>query len=225
MRMLTAAYSLTVATGLLVAALVTDAPASDNPEWRLAVGPTAGALALDGALANYRWDVRPAAQWGARAALYRGRYGAELRIWRTGTVQGTGLAGVSGPSVSLTAVEAAAEARIARYRAIELWSSVRGGRLHVGYEPDRLSFDPGGGGGTVTVDYNAISEWDFGAGLSCRASLARRLALALQVDTTSFALDTAHRVGSSVVLSRERYWNWSLLVELSWLIDFGGTLR
>jgi len=195
---------------------------SPRPGWRLAVGAVGGAVAFDEHLADYRWDTRPAAQAGMQATLYRGRFGAGARVWRAHTTQASGIPGETRvPRVNLTALEMLAHVRVAAVRGIELWGSAHGGLLHLGYDPDELSFDTGGGAGAVTVRYAPISEWDYGLGAELRRELGGQLALSLQAEWSAFALDTAHRSGAEIVESRERFHSWSLRMQVSWLLNLG----
>jgi hypothetical protein len=123
--------------------------------------------------------------------------------------------------VNLTGVELVAQARAVRRWGFEVWGSVHGGLLHLGYDPDELTYEPGGGIGPITVAYAAIDEWDAGAGVEIRRELARHLALAVAAEATTFALDTAHRRGSEIVESRDRFYLWSVRLQLSWRMPLG----
>jgi hypothetical protein len=86
----------------------------------------------------------------------------------------------------------------------------------MGYDPDQLVVDVGGS--PLTVAFDPVSELEIGAGLQVRRDLSKHLALAVHADWSSFALDTAHRVGSEIVYSRERIHNWVARLEVSWLL-------
>ncbi len=192
-----------------------------RPRWRVSIGPIVGVVVLDPSLANYRWDTQPAFQSGAQMVFYRGPLGAGVRLWRTHTTQATGIPGETQvPEVSLTGVEISGQARILRYSGLELWSSAHGGWLLMDYNPDRLTVDTGGS--PVTIVYDPVSEMDVGAGLQVRRDLSKDLALAVHGDWSSFALDTAHRVGNQVVYSRERFHTWHVRLEVSWLLGWSG---
>jgi len=187
-------------------------------DWRLAIGPFVGAVVFDQSLSNYRWDTRPAIQTGLQTTLYRGRVGAGIRLWRTHTTQSTGIPGTTdAPRVNLTGVDVVGAVRALSYRGVELWGSGHGGLLHLGYDPDQLTVNTGGI--PITVDYKPITEWDFGVGIEIRREMTRQMALSLQGDWSSFALDTARRVGAQIVESRERFYGWSLRLQASWLMD------
>ena len=190
-------------------------------DWQLAIGPLIGATALDQSLANYRWDTRPALQSGVQATLYRGRFGAGVRVLRSQTTQGSGILGATeAPQVNLTSFDIIGEARVVRYLGAELWGTAHTGLLHLGYDPDQIVFDPGAGG-PITVAYDPISEWDFGLGLEVRRELMTHMALSLQAEGSTFALDTARRRGNEIVQSRERFYGWSLRLQVSWLLNLG----
>ena len=185
--------------------------------WRLGVGPMVGGLAFDPTLENYRWDVSPALQAGLQASVFRGRLAAGARAWRAHSTQATGIPGDSqAPRVALTGVELMGQGRMLSYRGVELWGAVHGGRLFLAYQPDQLVVDTGIGA-PITVAFDSIAEWDYGFGIEIRGDLRPQLALALQAERTSFSLDTAHRSGDEIVASRERFDQWSLRLQASWL--------
>jgi hypothetical protein len=188
----------------------------------LAIGTIAGAYGFDTGLDDYRWDTRPALQWGAQATIHRGRLAGGVRMWRTQTTQSSGIPGETrAPKVNLTAVEMLAQVRLASYWRLELWGAAHGGRIHMGYDPDRLTFNPGGTGIPITVDYKSISEWDFGAGIEVRSEITNGMALSLHAEQSSFTLDTAHRSGTEIVQSRERFYSWQVRLQVSWLVHLG----
>lgn len=207
-----------VCTGLQLATPVrADDGATENTEWRLGIGPLLGGLAFDPSLENYRWDVSPSLQAGLQATLYHGRFAAGARAWRAQTTQATGFPGDSqAPRVALTSVECVAQGRIVSYRGVEFWGAAHGGRLFLAYDPDQLTVDAGIGA-PITVAFDSIAEWNYGFGIEIRGDLTPQLALALQADRSSFSLDTAHRSGTEIVEARERFDQWSLRVQASWL--------
>ena len=203
------------------AGTVLDTRQEQRGNWHLALGPVAGAFAYDDALANYRWDTRTAFQSGIAASLYRGRVGVGARFWRTKTTQSSGIPGESqAPHVNLTGTEIVAQAMALSYFGIELWGSAHTGLLHVGYQPDQMTFDSNGLPQPITVNYDPIDEWDYGLGVELRTTIARQAALSLQLERTTFALDTSHRAGQEIVESREHFHSWSLRVQASWLLSF-----
>jgi hypothetical protein len=217
-RFRTGVLALCVCTGLATAARADDADSPSTPGGRrIAIGPTIGGLAFDPSLDDYRWDVGPALQSGAQATLYWNRLATAARVWFASTTQATGVPGTAAPHVNVTAVEWVGMGRVVSYRGVELWGAVHGGRWFLSYDPDQLTFDPGSGS-PITVSFDSISEWDYGLGLEIRGDLTSQLALALQADHSSFSLDTAHRSGSEIVESRERFDQWSLRLQVSWLV-------
>jgi len=187
---------------------------SDTPaSWRISIAPTVGALLFDSHLADYRWDTSLSVQPGLRIGVHHARYSAALRTSWAATEQSTGfLDEATVPRVHMTQLDLALEGRIATLGSVELWGSAHGGRMFLGYEPDHMTVDAGGS--PVTVSFDPIDEWCYGAGIAFRRDLARHLALGLQLDGTGFQLDTAHRNGSEIVASREGFVNWSLSVAL-----------
>jgi len=175
---------------------------SDTPaSWRISIAPTVGALLFDSHLADYRWDTSLSVQPGLRIGVHHARYSAALRTSWAATEQSTGLLDeATVPRVHMTQLDLALEGRIATLGSVELWGSAHGGRMFLGYEPDHMTVDAGGS--PVTVSFDPIDEWCYGAGIAFRRDLARHLALGLQLDGTGFQLDTAHRNGSEIVASR-----------------------
>lgn len=185
-------------------------------------GPFAGGILYDARLDDYRWDTRPALQSGVQATLYRGRVGAGARVWRASTTQSTGIPGeTTAPRVNLTATEMTGAVRVLGVRGIAVWGTAHGGRLHLGYAPDHATFDVGGSIGTVSVDYRPIDEWIYGAGMAVRGDVTRRLAVSIRAERSNFSLDAAHRAGTEIVESRERFATWAFCVQLSWVMGFG----
>ena len=58
-------------------------------------------------------------------------------------------------------------------------------------------------------------------GLELRGTLPQQLALAVQAEQSTFALDTAHRRGSEIVFDRERFYSWSFWLQVSWTLGLG----
>ena len=203
--------------GLLLAAVASlpcAAVAASADRW-VAVGPTAGGLGLDSDLADYRWDTRPASQWGAQAMVGRGRLAGGLWAWSAGTTQGTGLpeADVT-PRVALRSIAAVGLVRVASPLGCALWLGGQAGRLRMRWEPGELAIETGAG--PVTVAYQDIDEWSLGVVAELRRSLGRGVVAGLQVERSGFALDTAHRNGGAVELGRDRFTNWSARLQLAW---------
>lgn len=212
-----------IAAALLVAACTSAVRAQSDEDappasWRISIAPVVGALLLDSHLADYRWDTSVSMQPGLRIGAHHGRFATALRTSWSSTEQATGLTGAtSAPRVHLTQLDLALEGRIATLQRIELWGSGHGGRMFLGYEPNQMTVDAGGS--PVTVSFDPINEWCYGFGVALRRDVARHLALGLQLDGTGFQLDTAHRVGSEIVESRESFVNWSLSVALLGFMD------
>lgn len=184
--------------------------------WRVSIAPTVGALALDSHFADYQWDTAVAFQPGLRAAIHRARFAAAVRTSWSGTQQAAGLAGEA-PKVHMTQLDLALEGRIASWMGVDLLGSGHGGRMFLGYEPDQMTVDAGGS--PVTVSFDPITEWCYGLGVAIRRDVARHLALGLQLDRTTFRLDTAHRSGAEIVEARESFSNWSLSLALLGFMD------
>ena len=203
-----------VAAAAFVAGGTTAASAASAPVW-LAAGPTAGGLGLDEDLADYRWDTRPAAQWGGRVLAGRGAFALGLCAWRSGTTQATGLPGVTvEPSVALTTVSATALARVAAPLGCEVWLGALAGRLHAGWEPGTLVV--AAGGEPVAVEFRDVDEWCTGLVFEVQRRLGRGLVASLQGERSTFALDTAHRRGDAIVAGRDRFGVWAARLQVAW---------
>ena len=188
--------------------------AQDRAERHVQVTALVGSAQPVGALADYQWDVRPHAAWGARVLAVSGPWSAGVRWWRGGTTQGLGLAGVSDPSVRTNSLELLAHARVARWRNVELAATASGGRLAVSWDPERLTVDTGGGP-PVTVTLSSLHEWVAGAGVALALPLGGGWTWGVETERRLFALDTAHRNGSTVSLARETFGDWDARVALT----------
>jgi hypothetical protein len=206
---------LTIAA-VLLAGTATAAPLD------LAVGPLAGATSLDPQLADYRWDTSPRLEAGLESTVGRGRWRLGLRLLRSETTQGTGLGtGYDDPVVRLTSGEAVGRYRVAAPLGVEVWAGAHAGWLHLGYTPDALAITPGAGLDPVNVDFAPVNEAVLGGGLELRRPLGRSWALALAADASTFALDTSHRRGDEIVRQRQRFWNGSARLAVTWRTDLG----
>jgi hypothetical protein len=200
------------------------APASaQTSSWWLATGLGAGAITPDQSLANYRWDTSPAPLYALQAVAGYGRLATGLRYSRWTTTQGTGLSNQvdSDPTVQLDNLALVAQFRLAQVAGFQLWATGLAGRVGVSYAPDQISFATGVGGEEITVDYAAINEMNLGWGLELKRSFGDRLAAALQAEQSGFHLDTSHRRGAEIVSAREKFVNWSLRLQVSWVVDLG----
>src|SRR5262249_37928795 len=142
-------------------------------------------------LADYQWDVRPHAAWGAQALVGSGRWSGGVRIWRSGTTQALGLPGTADPHVSTTSYDLVGRPRVASWRGLECLGLASGGRLAIRYQPDHVTLDTGAN--PVEVSFAPVWQWVAGAGLGVRAPLRGGWSLGLETERTVFALDTAHR--------------------------------
>lgn len=214
MRTAAAAFVTLVGGALLAAAAPASAVAAPPGTW-LAAGPAAGGLGLDGDLADYRWDTRPAAHWGGRVLAGRGPFALGLCAWRAGTTQATGLPGATvEPRVALSTLAATALARVAAPLGCELWLGAQAGRLHAGWEPGALTVDVGGA--PVDVEFHDIDEWCAGLVAEVQRPFGRGLVASLQGERSTFAFDTAHRRGDEIVAGRERFSAWAVRLQVAW---------
>jgi len=182
----------------------------------LSLGLLGGPALFDDHLADYRWSVTPRPSWGVQAMAGRGPWSTGVRLTRTGTTQ---LLGIPDPSsaarVNATGLEWVGQARFATVAGFELMAAASGGRLHLGYDPDRVEFTPGGSGTPVTVELSPVDNWIGGAGFGARRPLAGRWTAALSIERRIFSMETAHRDGGAIVVERERFGDWNARVELA----------
>jgi hypothetical protein len=194
-------------------ALPAVAGAAGTPGRHLSLALLGGSAQPVGQMADYQWDVRPHAAWGAQVLAGSGPWSAGARWWRGGTTQGLGLAGVGDPAVRTSSLELLARARVARWRNVELAATASGGRLAITWDPERLTVDAGGS--PVTVTLSALHEWVAGAGVAVAVPLARGWTWGVEAERRVFALDTAHRSGGTVSLARETFGDWDARVALA----------
>ena len=206
-------FALLGAMTLLAPAAATAGPAVARWASLSLLGGSAQPIAT---MADYQWDVRPHAAWGAELLAGTGPVAAGLRWWRGGTTQQVGLAGVSDPAVHTRSVELVTRARVARWHDVALLATAAGGRLAISYHPDRLTVATGGA--PVEVALAPLHEWIGGAGLALQLPLTGGWSMGLETERRLFALDTAHLSGSSVTLARETFgdWNARLAVARAW---------
>jgi hypothetical protein len=177
------------------------------------VGVLGGSAQPVASLADYQWDVRPHAAWGAQALVGRGAWSGGVRVWRSGTTQALGLAGTPDPRVSTTSFDVVGRARVASWRGLECLGVATGGRLAIRYQPDHVTIDTGAG--PVEVAFEPVWSWVAGAGLGLRAPLRGGWSLGLETERRVFALDTAHRSGAAVTNARDTFGDWHARLELA----------
>lgn len=219
---LCAALALLVPPGPVLAAEGPFGPAPDGAAppspaasrgW-LSVGLLTGSTQFDAELADYQWDTTPRLGWGLSGLVGRGRFAAGLELWRTGTTQAIGDLGAA-PEVHATSLELVGEARIVGRWGTDLWVRGHGGRLRLGYQPDRITIQPPGPVSPIEVELAPVAAWIGGAGAALRRPVASRWTVGLGVDARVFAIDTAHRSGDTVVYGRRSFGDWSIRCEIA----------
>jgi len=103
----------------------------------------------------------------------------------------------------------------ARLVGVDLLATASVGGLWIGYRPDRVAIPSGSGGAPIAVDLRAVRAWTGGGGLALRRGLSRSWDVALETDTRIFALDSAHRAGGAVAITRPSFEDWSARIGLS----------
>ena len=191
-----------------------DAPHANGGIW-ISVGLLAGPARMDARLADYQWDASPRAAWGAQTMAGRGRIAAGLRLWRTRATQRLGLSGIPDPTIHATSVECLGQALLATTWDTRIVVTGSVGRLHLGYDPARITIPSPGPGGPVEVRLASVDEWIAGGGVGFRRPLAPRWTVGLDVERRLFGLDVAHRSGAVIVNARESFGDWSAHLELA----------
>jgi hypothetical protein len=203
----------TAALGMFALLVVATARAAPPEARWAAVSVLAGSAQPVAGMADYQWDVRPHAAWGAQVLAGRGPVAAGLRWWRGGTTQAVGLAGVPDPGVRTGSIELVTHARVARWRTAQLLVTASGGRLAITYHPDRLTIVTGGT--PVEVALEPVHAWVGGAGVALHLPLAGGWTWGLETERRRFSLDTAHQSGGTVTLSREAFGDWDTRVAMA----------
>ncbi len=197
------------------------APAAESGWW-LATGLGTGAVSPDQNLADFRWDTRPATQYALQAITGHGRWAGGLRYSRWATTQGTGLDQADpDPRVQLKTLELVGQVRLVELAGFEFWGTAAAGRVDLSYTPDQLTIATGTAAGDITVNYEPITETSLGFGLEIRRNFSRSLTAALQAERSGFSLDTSHRRGTEIVLERQKFANWSLRIQMAWVVNLG----
>ena len=200
---------------------VAEPPAGASGRAWISVGLITGSTQFDAELADYQWDTTPRPGWGVQALAGRGRLALGLRAWRASSTQSIGDLGAA-PKVHATSLELVGEGRLAEVLGTQVLATIAGGRLHLGYDPDRVTIQPPAPAGAIEVDLAPVGAWIGGGGLALRHAVAPAWSVGLGVDARVFAIETAHRSGDAIVLARESFGDWSARFELAWLVK-GGT--
>ncbi len=190
--------------------------------WWLATSLGAGAISPDQDLANYRWDTTATAQYALQATAGQNRWAAGIRFSRWATTQGTGLAADGPePEVRLNSFDLVAQMRLVQWAGFEMWGTGLAGLVNLTYTPDQLVIDGIGAGDDVTVNYDPITETNLGLGVELRHAFGRQLKASIAAERAGFKLDTSHRRGNEIVNDRESFQNWSLRLQVAWVLDLG----
>jgi hypothetical protein len=200
----------------LSAGPVTAQETASGSSLRVTLGVLTGVLKPDAKLADYQWDTSPQLAWGAEALAGTGRFDAGLRLLQYDTTQEMQLTGAP-PSVRVrsTSLDLLGRVRVATVWGTHLAAAASMGRVHLGYDPDRLDV-PLPGGSSLEVEFAPVDEWIVGGGLAVTRPLARVWDLGLEVDYRAFSMETAHQAGGTVVLERQWFGDWGARLGLGW---------
>ncbi len=199
---------------VVVAAAVAPARADSaraTPRW--SIGILAGSVQPEADLADYQWSTTPRVAWGLQALAGAGRLSGGVRLWNTRAQQEIG-AGAGSSMVRGTSFELVGRGRLLSVSGSELLAVASGGRLHLGYEPDRVEI-ASGAGDPIEVRLAPIDEWIVGAGVALERRIASTWRVGFEVERRLFKLDTAHRSGDAIVERRETLGDWNARVELA----------
>jgi hypothetical protein len=181
---------------------------------RVSLGLLAGPTLPDPSLSDYQWRMTPRIGWGAESFAGIGRYAAGIRVWSTSTPQELGLPGApAATTVTRTSFELVGRATLAHLAGWEWTASASAGRVHLGYRPDHVSISTAGG--PIDVSFAPLDEWIGGGGIGLRRPLAGSWSAGLDLEHRIFALDTAHRAGTTVVSERSTFGDWSARLALT----------
>ena len=203
-----------VLAAVAVAAAVAPARADSvraTPRW--SIGLLAGSVQPEADLADYQWRILPSVAWGIQALAGAGRLSGGVRLWNTRAQQEIG-AGAGSAMVRGTSFELVGRGRLLSVGGSELLAVASGGRLHLGYEPDRVEI-ASGAGDPIEVRLAPIDEWIVGAGVAVERRIASTWRVGFEVERRVFKLDTAHRSGDAIVERRETLGDWNARVELA----------
>lgn len=201
--------------GLTAAPLSSSAQDAEKP-WRVSVGGLAGVLKPDSKLADYQWDTSPTLAWGAAALAGTGRFDAGLRLLWFETTQAMQLPGAPPETrVRTTSLDLVGRYRFASVAGTHLAAAASVGRVHLGYDPDRIEVVLPGSG-TLEVEFGPIDEWIVGGGIAMTRSVFPAWDLGLEVDYRTYSTETAHQAGGSIVREREWFGAWGGRLGLAW---------
>lgn len=187
---------------------------TDRP-W-FSIGVLSGTSKPDAGLADYQWNTAPRAAWGAQALAGRGPVATGLRFWRSETTQDNALPAETLVSkIGWTSLEWVTRARVAAVLGVTVYGSASVGRLHLAYDPDRVTIDTGGSG-PVEVEFAPIDEWIAGGGVALTRAVTEDWHAGLEIDHRVFRMDTAHRSGDAIEYRRDTFGDWSARFELAW---------
>ena len=154
--------------------------------------------------------------WGGEALADVGPFALGARVWRTTTRQDLGVASApAAAEVAGTSFELVGRGRLGSLGGSDVFATASAGRLALRYRPARIAIASPGGGAPITVDLSPIDEWIGGGGLGVRRQLGGRWTLESSVERRIFGLDTAHRNGNAIEMSRASFGDWSARLGLA----------
>jgi len=179
----------------------------------LALGILSGSTLPDARLSNYQWDTRPQMSYGAQALLGAGRLSGGVRVWTTSTTQELGLPDAGDARVRATSVDLVGRGVLVRGFGFDLLALGSVGRMHLAYQPDRITTMATGMPTVITLD--PINEWEGGGGFAVEHRMGGVWSLGAALERRLFGLDTAHASGGTVVEGRESFGDWTARLEIA----------
>lgn len=207
-----------ILTFMLLGPGVVMAGPEPSPErtW-IGLTPLAGVTLPDRDLDRYRWDVSPQATIGLEAMVGHGSLSGGLRFTRWESEQALGIpGGPASPAVAVSTVSGLARYRFAQVWGFETLATGGFGFARHTYSPDVLTLDIQGSPEPVTVRFESVTSPVWSLGLGVRRHLADAVAIGVDLERSSYRLDTRHRVGDEIVQERQTFAHWTLSFGLAW---------
>jgi len=176
-----------------------------------------GVALLDVGLRDHGWDVEPRTSFEVAGVATPGPVRMAVAMTLVSTTQESGILGDElPPSVRLTGGSASIDVRAVEAFGVEAWPGLRVGMLHLGWDPDRITYDLPGLGTPLEVRYEAVTEPTYGVGLSVERPLTPSWRLGAMADRDWFGLDVARREGDGGRVRRETFGSWSVRLAVTW---------
>lgn len=176
-----------------------------------------GVALLDVDLRDHGWNVEPRTSFEVAGVATPGPVRMAVGMTLVSTTQASGILGDElPPSVRLTGGSASIDLRAVEAFGMEAWPGLRVGMLHLGWDPDHITYDLPGLGAPLEVRYEAVTEPTYGVGLSVERPLTPSWRLGAMANHDWFGLDVSRREGDDVHVRRETFGSWSVRLAVTW---------